>query len=157
MLKKEELNNIEDSLKIIESDSYNYKEKKDSFSFLRDYFQYPDLFEINYLEKVLKRLIEQYEHENNFYFRGKIVNLIIKILARDFVNVRNGKSKEMEEPNLTILLKYLENDNLVNRGIISVITLTLNKKYMPILEKYKNHSDENVRKDILQALEYLKN
>jgi len=109
-----------------------------------DYIEHPWPHEEGYLE-VVRQLIVLLSKENDHEVRKLLVRNIEKTYMYNI---------DLTEINFEPLTSILDSaDTYFINAVLYLLSMTCNRKYIPIVEKYLNHPDEKLRKEVQYILD----
>jgi hypothetical protein len=109
-----------------------------------DYLEHPYPHEEGYAE-VVQQLIILLSKEND----PEVRKLFVRNIERAYMyNI------SLEQISFEPLIRILDSgDVFLMRNVLYLLSMTYNRKYIPLIEKYLDHADEEVRKEAQYILD----
>jgi hypothetical protein len=133
---------IQQLLKMAETGEKDYK--LSALMDIFDYIYHPYPHEDGYVE-VVQQMIVLLSKEND----PEVRKLLVRNIERAYMYTINLEEISFE-PLTSILDKA---DPFFIRSVLYLLSMTYNRKYIPVVEKYLSHSDEEVRKEVKYILD----
>ena len=131
-----------------EIETGSIEEKSGSLLVLGDDIEFAH-FKPEVIQEIVQRLINILSGETEWQ--------VIKLLFRN-ISIAYMQQVDLHEINYDRLINMMNTvESKFINGVLYLLSMTYNKKYIPVISKYLEHPDETVRKEALDALAYLNN